>query len=81
MKKLFFHTAPAEWMEGLPIGNGRLAGMVWGNKSDQLTLNHEWLWTGRNKNREVPDVAKYLPLVREFIRKGDPYTATAFLAV
>ena len=77
MKKLFFHTAPAEWMEGLPIGNGRLAGMVWGNKSDQLTLNHEWLWTGRNKNREVPDVAKYLPLVREFIRKGDPYTATA----
>ena len=53
MQKLVYQTPPKEWMEGLPIGNGRLAAMVWGDNLDRLTLNHEWLWTGRNKGRKV----------------------------
>lgn len=70
MSKLFYRTFSEEWMEGLPIGNGRLAAMVWGEKCDRLTLNHEWLWTGRNRGREVQQAAEGLPLVREYIRQG-----------
>lgn len=77
MNRLFFRTPPEEWMEGLPIGNGRLAGMVWGDKIDRLTLNHEWLWTGRNKGRSVQQAAEALPLVRQYIREGDHFMATA----
>ena len=61
----------------LPIGNGRLAAMVWGDNLDRLTLNHEWLWTGRNKGRKVRQSAEGLPLVREAIRNGEHFVATA----
>ena len=77
MQKLVYQTPPKEWMEGLPIGNGRLAAMVWGDDKDRLTLNHEWLWTGRNKGRKVRQSAEGLPLVREAIRNGEHFTATA----
>lgn len=77
MSNLFYRTFSEEWMEGLPIGNGRLAAMVWGEKCDRLTLNHEWLWTGRNRGREVQQAAEGLPLVREYIRQGEHFRATA----
>lgn len=65
------------WMEGFPIGNGRLAAMVWGDEEiDRLTLNHEWLWKGQHKNRRSPDNAGHLGEVRELIRKGDWEEAT-----
>ncbi|HIQ59202.1 MAG TPA: glycoside hydrolase N-terminal domain-containing protein [Candidatus Merdivicinus intestinavium] len=77
MDKLFYRTPPREWMEGLPIGNGRLAAMVWGQKEDRLTLNHEWLWTGRNKGRQAQQAAEGLPLVRDAIRQGELFTSAA----
>lgn len=76
MQQLYYQTPPAEWMEGLPIGNGRLACMVWGDHSDRFTLNHEWLWTGRNGDRHAECTADGLPLVRKFIREGNHYMAT-----
>lgn len=77
MNRLFYNTAPKEWKEGLPIGNGRLAGMVWGEEEDIITLNHEWLWTGRNKDRKPPQTAEGLELARNVIRSGDKFMATA----
>ena len=77
MDKLFYRTPPAEWMEGLPIGNGRLAAMIWGQQEDRLTLNHEWLWTGRSKGRKARQSAEGLPLVRETIRNGEHFAAAA----
>ena len=46
MNSRMWYCKPAsEWQEGLPIGNGLLAGMVMGTfPSDRLALNHEWLW-------------------------------------
>lgn len=77
MEKMHYLTPPSEWMEGLPIGNGRLAAMVWGDATDRLTLNHEWLWTGVNRYREVPDAADSLPFLRQLILKEDYFRATA----
>lgn len=77
MRKLYYKTAPAEWMEGLPIGNGRLACMVWGDNEDRFTLNHEWLWKGKNRVRSAPKSAYGLPLVRKYIKEGDHFKATA----
>lgn len=77
MGKLFYYTPASEWIDGLPIGNGRLAGMIWGEAQDYMTLNHEWLWTGRNRNRKTQPVSSALPLIRHTIQKGDPFTATA----
>jgi len=79
MKPLFYTTEAGRWMDGLPIGNGRLAGILWGaDGRDILSLNHEWLWRGDHRNRRaVPNVA-HLEEVRDLLRARDFYRATLF---
>lgn len=72
------YTTPSEnWMEGLPIGNGRLAAMVCSeHNKDRLVLNHEWLWRGVTKDRVAEENSQYLPLVRNLIKERDFFKAT-----
>ena len=72
MKKLWYKKPGSEFMCGLPIGTGRLAGMVYGDAGNEyVTLNHEWLWRGNNRNRESAKSAHLLDEIREIILKGD----------
>ncbi len=74
--KLWYNTAPKEWMEGLPIGNGRLAAMIWGNENtDQISLNHEWLWRGVNRMRDNEQAFSHLEEVRNYLERGDFFRA------
>lgn len=74
-----FSTQGENFLSGFPIGNGKIAAMIWGNASeDRLTLNHEKLWTGQNKNNQVENVSAYLPTLRALVEKGDVFKATAF---
>jgi len=76
---LWYNTPPEEWMEGLPIGNGRLAAMVWGNaESDVLSLNHEWLWRGKNRERDNIYSADMIEKIRQLLKSGDFFRATSF---
>ena len=51
--RLWYEAPAREWLEGLPIGTGRLAAMVLGTcKRERVALNHEWLWTGVNRERD-----------------------------
>jgi alpha-L-fucosidase 2 len=80
MDTLFFKTPSINgWIEGLPVGNGRLAAMSWqdGNE-DVLTINHEWLWRGVYKERKPPDSAEHLEFVRSLLKKGDYFRAGLF---
>jgi alpha-L-fucosidase 2 len=77
MNTLFFKTPSINgWIEGLPVGNGRLAAMSWqdGNE-DVLTINHEWLWRGVYKNRKPANSAEHLEFVRSLLKKGDYFRA------
>lgn len=59
-------------MDGLPIGNGRLAAMVMGTyKRERIALNHEWLWRGTNRNRDTEVRSHLLPEVRRLLLNGD----------
>jgi hypothetical protein len=50
---LWYDKPATDWLNGLPIGTGRLAGMVLGTlKRERLALNHEWLWRGVNRQRD-----------------------------
>ncbi len=68
------YTAPAsQWVEALPIGNGRLGAMVFGGIENELVqLNEESLWSGRpvdlNPNPQAPE---YLQQVRDALFAGD----------
>ena len=70
MKIMRYSKQSSEWAEGLPIGNGRLAAMIWGDeKKDIIDLNHEWLWRGNNRKREVVPAFEHLERVRLLLRE------------
>lgn len=77
-KEIWLNVPPKEWMEGFPIGNGRLAAMVWGNEScDILSLNHEWLWSAKFRDKMgFKRSHSALESVRELLLSGDYFAAT-----
>lgn len=82
MDQLRFTNFADKWEDGLPVGNGRLAAMVWGGRDEEIiSLNHECLWTGNFKERRCDESAHFLPLVRDFLMRGENFKATALAAV
>ena len=72
MSKLWYKEPAVEWEEALPIGNGRLGGMVYGGIDRELIqVNEESMWYGSPMRRINPDTKKYLPQIRELIKKGE----------
>lgn len=76
--KLWYKQPAKEWVEALPLGNGRLGAMVYGRVEEELIqLNEETLWSGRpvdlNPN---PEAVRYLPQVRNALFDGDWGKAT-----
>lgn len=70
--KLWYSGSTEQFTEGLPLGNGRMAAMVLGRPERlRLALNHEWLWRGEHRDRQVPDSAAHLAEVRESLLSGD----------
>ncbi len=77
---LWYDKPASDWLEGLPIGNGRLAAMVLGqHPRERLALNHEWLWTGKNRHRDVEEKSHHLTEVRRLLLEGN-YTEGTELA-
>ncbi len=75
------YTRPAtEWVEALPVGNGRLGAMVFGGiHQERLQLNEDTLWGGGPYQPVNPDALAALPEVRRLIAAGD-YAAAQALA-
>lgn len=69
MNHRLWYTSPGtDWNNGLPIGTGRLAGMVLGGiEEERIALNHEWLCVGKNKDRKNEDKSSFLPIVRKLL--------------
>ena len=45
--KISYKEAATEWLEALPIGNGRLGAMIYGGpEMETITLNEDTLWSG-----------------------------------
>ena len=68
---LFYRQPAKEWVEALPIGNGRLGGMVFGGvPAERIQLNEDTFWSGGPYDAINPEALEYLPKVRELIREG-----------
>ena len=54
------YTIPARvWEESLPLGNGSLGAMIFGNPtSERIALNHDTLWSGHPCQHERPGAAE-----------------------
>ena len=68
---LFYRQPATEWVEALPIGNGRLGGMVFGGvPAERVQLNEDTFWSGGPYDPVNPEALQYLPKVRQLIREG-----------
>lgn len=77
---VLWYARPAEeWIEALPVGNGRLGAMVFGRAPrERLQLNEETVWTGGpyDPSRDVDPGA--LAEVRRLVFAGDLFKAHYF---
>ncbi|MFC4600522.1 glycosyl hydrolase family 95 catalytic domain-containing protein [Cohnella hongkongensis] len=63
--KLWYRRPAAEWVEALPLGNGRLGGMAFGGiKHERIQLNEDTLWSGRPTDPNHYGAAAHLDEVR-----------------
>ncbi len=67
--KLIYDKPAAEWVEALPIGNGRLGAMVYGaTERETIQLNEETMWSGYyDPEADNPECAKHLGEMRRAI--------------
>ncbi|WAC13493.1 glycoside hydrolase family 95 protein [Dyadobacter pollutisoli] len=70
--KLWYNQPSGKiWENALPIGNGRLGGMVYGNVTDErIQLNEGTLWSGGPNRNDNPDALATLPEIRRLIFEG-----------
>src|SRR5688572_6979903 len=73
------YTHPArEWNQAMPLGNGRLGAMVFGNvNAERIQLNENSLWMGGPRDTNNPDALKHLAEVRRLLFAGLPVEAYA----
>ena len=71
-KMQLWYTSPAnEWLEALPIGNGRLGAMIFGGvKEEQIQLNEESLWAGMPEDPYPEDVQKHYAAFQQLNMEG-----------
>ena len=69
---VLWYDKPAQvWTEALPLGNGRLGAMVFGNPAiEQIQLNEETLWAGQPNNNANPNALEFIPKVRDLVFAG-----------
>jgi alpha-L-fucosidase 2 len=68
---LLYRQPAREWTEALPVGNGRLGGMVFGGApAERIQLNEDTFWSGGPYDPVNQEALQYLPQVRQLIRDG-----------
>ncbi len=75
---LFYEKPASNWNEALPIGNGRLGAMVFGDpENEHLALNLDELWSGVPKKIKPVwgAIREAIPKAAEAAENGDNLTA------
>ena len=79
--RLWYNSPASEWVDALPIGNGRLGAMVFGGGAtapfdpakETLQLNEDTLWSGMPVDGNNLHAKDFLPAVRDAVLKEKDY--------
>lgn len=75
--RLWYKQPAKEWTEALPVGNGRLGAMIFGQpETERIQLNEESLWAGSKINNNNPKALENLSKIRELILQDKLSEAT-----
>lgn len=68
---LWYKQPASQWVEALPVGNGRLGAMVFGGiECERLQINEDTLWAGGPYNPVNPEALAALPEIRKLLSEG-----------
>lgn len=81
LKLKYNHPSGKVWEAALPVGNGRLAAMVYGNpESELIRLNENTVWSGSPNRNDNPHALAALPEIRQLIFDGKMKDASQMAA-
>ncbi len=70
MRKLWYNTTAKNWNDALPVGNGRLGAMFFGNPIyDRLQINEETLWSGSPVTEKALYDKPFMDSVRSLVKE------------
>ncbi|WP_313000863.1 glycoside hydrolase family 95 protein [Chryseobacterium gleum] len=70
--KLWYDKPAKQWVEALPVGNGNMAAMVYGDPyQEKLQLNEGTFWSGGPSRNDNPDAPKVLDSIRYYLFNGN----------
>jgi alpha-L-fucosidase 2 len=71
LQKTLWYKKPAEDFDhALPVGNGRIGGMVYGGTTDEcIQLNEDSVWSGGRRQRNNPDALEGFHEVRTLLQE------------
>jgi len=70
--KLWYTKPATVWNEALPLGNGRLGVMVFGDPlNEKLQLNESTFWSGSPSENNNPDGSLVIDSIRHYIFAGE----------
>src|SRR5215471_17308200 len=65
---LWYDKPATQWVEALPIGNGRLGAMIFGGtENERLQLNEDTLYAGGPYDPDNPEALDAIPEARRLI--------------
>ncbi|GGT03770.1 glycoside hydrolase family 95 protein [Streptomyces chromofuscus] len=77
---LWYDRPAGQWLEALPLGNGRLGAMVFGGvDTEQLQLNEDTLWAGGPYEPANPQGLANLPEIRRRVFAGQWNSAQSLI--
>jgi len=77
----FWYKQPAsKWMEALPVGNGRLGAMVFGDPHhERIQLNEDSMWSGGPDWGNSKGTPEDLEALRKLVEDGEVHKADKFI--
>ena len=70
--QIWYRKPAKEWVEAVPLGNGRLGAMVFGKVDcEKIQINEDSLWSGQPIERENPAALENLPIARNLLFSGN----------
>ena len=68
---LWYRQPATEWVEALPVGNGRVGAMVFGGTaSERIQFNEHTLWMGEPRDYSHPGASNHLGSIRQLLFDG-----------
>lgn len=76
--KLWYKQPASKWTDALPIGNGRLGAMIYGDAlNEHIQFNEETLWSGGPHDYQRNGAYKYLQPIRQLLQESKQAEAEA----